>query len=148
MRTKTPTGFGFPLGAVLACATTFLVVAAGAASQPVLSVVALVVVVGFVAVTSTATATAATAVVAWCLHAGFVLGREGDLEFSARSGHAALVIGLFALIAAVLAETARAAAAVVHHAGQPAVAPISLPQARSHCYVEDRAGLQAAALRR
>ncbi|MEV6238635.1 hypothetical protein [Lentzea sp. NPDC051838] len=128
-----PFGIGFPLGAVLACATTFLVVVSGAASQPVLSVLALAAVIGFIAVTSTISATLATAAVAWCLHAGFVLGRLGDLELSARSAHDALVLGGVGLIASVLTSIA-----------SPAVG-----RRRSRtCYVRDRAGLQAAALRR
>ena len=140
-----PFGIAFPLGAVLASATTFLVVASGAASQPVLSVLALVAVVGFIAATSTVGASLATAAVAWCLHAGFVLGRSGELEFSARSGHDALVLGVFGLIAAVLAAVARA----VHDADRPSEQLNAVPLWRSRsCYVRDRAGLQAAAPRR
>lgn len=137
-----PLGIGFPLGAVLASAMTFLVVATGAASQPVLSVLALIAVVGFIAVTSTVGATLATTAVAWCLHAGFVLGRFGELELSARSWHDALVLGVFGLIAAVLAALARAV--------QPRleISAIPLQRASADCYVADRAGLQAAALRR
>ncbi|NKE57103.1 hypothetical protein FXN61_09760 [Lentzea sp. PSKA42] len=54
MRTQAPGGIGFFLGFVLAAATTFFVIAAGAASQPVLSVVALVAVVDLIALISTA----------------------------------------------------------------------------------------------
>ena len=61
MRTPVPGGLAFPAGTALAVAVTFLVVADGATSQPVISVVGLVAVVDLVAVLSTAPATLATA---------------------------------------------------------------------------------------
>ncbi|HEX8865815.1 MAG TPA: hypothetical protein VF821_09190 [Lentzea sp.] len=111
---RTPAGFGFFLGAALAVVATFLVVLAGARSQPVVSVVALVAVVDLVAVISTASATLATAAVCWCLHSGFVLGRLGQLVFTAQARHDALVIGLCALGGILFASTARAAVAQLH----------------------------------
>ena len=114
MRTPVPGGFAFPAGAVLAVAMTFAVVAAGAASQPVISVIGLVAVVDLVAVLSTAGATLATAVVCWCLHSAFVLGRLGELTFTRQSGHDALVFAGCALGGILLMSTLRAAVAPLH----------------------------------
>ena len=114
MRTPVPAGFGFFLGAVLAVAATFLLVAAGARSQPVVSVVALVAVVDLVALVSTAAAALATAAVCWCLHSGFVLGTLGELTFTTSSGHDALVLAGCALGGILLASTVRAASAPLH----------------------------------
>lgn len=106
-----PGGFGFPLGAVLGVAVVWLAVAAGATSQPVLSVVALVVVIDVIALISTAPATLATTVVCWSLHSGFVLGRHGDLALTGQAGHDALVLGLNALLVLLLVSVARGAIA-------------------------------------
>lgn len=114
MRTPAPGGIGFFLGSALAVVMTFLVVAAGATSQPVLSVVALVAVVDLIAVISTGGAALATAVVGWCLHSGFVLGRLGELTFTGPSRHDALLLGGCALGGILLASTLRAASAPLH----------------------------------
>ncbi|NUT50478.1 MAG: hypothetical protein HOV94_24695 [Saccharothrix sp.] len=103
---RTPGG----LGSALAVAVTFLVVAAGATRQPVLSVVALVAVVDLIALISTPVATVATAAVCWCLHSGFVLGRLGELAFTGQSRHDALVLAGCALGGILLASTLRAPA--------------------------------------
>lgn len=108
-------GFGFPLGAVLAIVATMLVVATGATSQPVLSVIAMAAVVNLIALISTWRAALATAVVCWFLHDGFVLGRHGDLALTGQAGHDALVIGFDALGVLVLVSLARAAPAPVPH---------------------------------
>ncbi|WP_051385815.1 hypothetical protein [Actinokineospora inagensis] len=113
MRTPVPGEFGFPLGVVVAVAAAFGAVAVGATGQPVVSVVAMVAVVDLVAVVSTARATLGTAVVCWCLHSGFVLGRAGELVFTGRAGHDALVIGLCAAVGALFASLARSAVADV-----------------------------------
>lgn len=114
MRTPVPGGFGFPFGVVLAVAAAFLVVAVGATGQPVLSVVAMVAVVDVIAVLSTARATLATAAVCWCLHAGFVLGRQGELAFTAQSRHDALVLLFCALGGILFSSMVRAARAPLH----------------------------------
>jgi hypothetical protein len=114
MRTPVPGAFAFFLGAALAAAMTFGLVAAGARSQPVMSVVGLVAVVDLVAVFSTAGATLATAALCWCLHSGFVLGRLGELTFTAKSGHDALVLAGCALGGILLVSTLRAATAPLH----------------------------------
>ncbi|USX53912.1 hypothetical protein [Lentzea sp. HUAS12] len=114
MRTTVPGGFAFFSGSALAAVVVLLLVAVGVRSEPVLSVVALVAVVDLVAVTSRAWAALATVVVCWCLHSGFVLGRLGDLTFTARSGHDALVLGGCALGAVLLVSTLRAASAPLH----------------------------------
>lgn len=102
-------GFGFSLGAALGVVATAAVVVAGATSQPVLSVIAMVAVVNVIALASTWRAALATAVVCWFLHDGFVLGRHGDLTLAGQAGHDALVIGLDALGVLVLVSTLRAA---------------------------------------
>lgn len=114
MRTQVPGGFAFFFGSALAAVMTFLLVEAGARTEPVLSVVALVAVVNLVAVTSGAVATLATAAVCWCLHSGFVLGRLGELTFTGQSGHDALVLAGCALGAVLLVSTMRAATAPLH----------------------------------
>jgi hypothetical protein len=109
-----PGGVGFPFGVVLGVATTAVAVALGATSQPILSVIALVAVVDITAMTTTVTATAATTAVCWCLHAGFVLGRHGDLVFTPQSRGDAVVLVLCALAGLALASTIRAARAPLH----------------------------------
>ncbi|GLZ31826.1 hypothetical protein Lesp02_40140 [Lentzea sp. NBRC 105346] len=105
-------GFGFPLGAALGAAMTGLAVAAGAPSQPVLSVVGLVVVIDLIGFLSTVRATLATALVCWFLHAGFVLGRLGDLAINVQSRHDALVLGLNALGVILIVSVIRGTPAV------------------------------------
>lgn len=122
-RSRLPGGFGFPLGAVLGVAAVWLAVAAGATSQPVLSVVALVVVIDVIALISTAPATLATTVVCWSLHSGFVLGRHGDLALTGQAGHDALVLGLNALLVLLLVSVARAATAPLHEHEHDPTAP-------------------------
>ena len=102
-------GFAFPLGFALGIVGTALSVSVGATGWPVVSVVVLVVVTDVVAVVSTAWPTLATAVVCWCLHSGFVLGRAGELAFSAQSWHDALVLMVNAVVASVVVATIRAA---------------------------------------
>jgi hypothetical protein len=130
MRTPVPGGFAFPLGAALAVAMTFLVVATGARSQPVVSVVGLVAVVDLIALISTAGATLATAVVCWCLHSGFVLGRLGELTFTGQSWHDALVLTGCALGGILLASTLRASVAPLHEREHDARLPVIPEQPR------------------
>ncbi|HEX6339917.1 hypothetical protein [Umezawaea sp.] len=108
-----PGGFGFPLGAVLGVTATALAVTVGATGQPILSVLALVAVVDLIALLSSVGATLATAVVCWCLHAGFVLGRHGELAFTPQSRGDAAVLLLCALTGLALASTIRATRATV-----------------------------------
>jgi hypothetical protein len=96
---------------VLGIAATMLVVATGATSQPVLSVIAMVAVVNLIALISTWWAALGTAVVCWFLHDGFVLGRHGDLALTGQAGHDALVIGFDALGVLVLISLSRATSA-------------------------------------
>ena len=103
------------MGVVLGIAATTLVVAVGANSQPVLSVIAMVAVVNLIALISTWRAALATAVVCWFLHDGFVLGRHGDLALIGQAGHDALVIGFDALGVLLLVSLLRAALAPMLH---------------------------------
>ena len=124
-----PAGFGFPLGVALGTAAMVLSVAAGATSVPIISLVAMVVVVDAVAMVTTVRATLATAVVCWALHAGFVLGRRGELVFTAQSGHAALVLGLCALTALGFASILRTARVPLHEREDDPRAPnVPLPR--------------------
>jgi hypothetical protein len=106
---RIPGGFGFPFGVAAGVGATALTVAVGATAHPVRSLVALVAVVDASAVLTTLGATAATAAFCWCLQAGFVLGRQGDLVFTAESGRDALVLALSAVAAAGFAAAIRAA---------------------------------------
>ncbi len=118
-----PAGFAFPLGSALGVAAVTGAVALGATHQPVLSLVALVVVVDAVAMLSTTTATLATAVVCWALQAGFVLGRHGELAFTAQAAGDATVLLLCALTArglSVLIRSTPAAAVEIPAPRQPA----------------------------
>src|SRR5436309_12696493 len=92
LQVPVPSGFGFPLGFLLGVLVTMVTVALGATREPVMSVVALVAVVDLVALTSTFRATLGTALVCWALHAGFVLGRHGEIAFTGQSGQDALVL--------------------------------------------------------
>ncbi|WP_439658494.1 hypothetical protein ACSHWB_39875 [Lentzea sp. HUAS TT2] len=130
MRTPVPGGLAFFLGSALAAVTTSLLVAVGVRSEPVLSVLAMVAVVNLVAVTSKAWAAPATATVCWCLHSGFVLGRLGELTFTARSGHDALVIAGCALGAVLLVSTLRAASAPLHEREHDENVPV-IPEQRA-----------------
>ncbi|WP_157367960.1 hypothetical protein [Alloactinosynnema sp. L-07] len=102
-----PGGFGFPLGIVAEVAATMLVVAAGATAHPGLSTVAMVVVIDVMVFVTTTRATMGVAVVCWCLHAGFVLGRHGELAFTGQSGRDALLIALNTFGVLLLAATLR-----------------------------------------
>jgi hypothetical protein len=103
-----PGRFGFPLGFALGVVATVLAVAIGATAQPILSLIVMVAVVDTMAMVTTVRATLGTMVVCWCLHAGFVLGRQGELAFTPQSGHDALVLLLVTLSALAFASIIRA----------------------------------------
>ena len=127
-----PGGFGFPVGVVLGVTATAVAVALGAPSQPILSVIALVVVVDITAMTTTVGATVATTAVCWCLHAGFVLGRHGELAFTPQSRSDAVVFFLCALAGLALASTIRAARAPLHEREHdPNIPPIPIQRTRT-----------------
>jgi hypothetical protein len=98
-----PEGFGFPAGFAAAALVTAAAVAGGAREHPALSLAGLTCVVLATAVTSTLPAAAGTAVAAWALHTGFVVGRFGALSFT----RAGLVTGLVLALTAALAAAAR-----------------------------------------
>jgi hypothetical protein len=93
----------------LSIVATVSSVAIGAAVQPIMSLIAMVAVVDAMALLTTVRAALATAVVCWCLHSGFVLGRHGELVFTPQSGHDALVLLLVTLSALGFASILRAA---------------------------------------
>jgi hypothetical protein len=106
---RLPGGIGFPLGAVAVVAATIVADLAGATAHPVYALVALVLVVLATAAVTTPAATAGTALVAWAVDTGFVLGRAGRLVFDAATGQAALVLAAATLAGLVAAATVRAA---------------------------------------
>ncbi|WP_158853900.1 hypothetical protein [Saccharothrix deserti] len=116
-----PAGFGFPLGVALGVAATLVSVGVGATRTPTVSLVAMAAVVDVIAMVTTVRATLATAAVCWALHAGFVLGRHGELALVPRSGHAALVLALCAFTALGFASTLRAVRALLHEREQPRI---------------------------
>ena len=119
MRTRLSGGFGFPLGCVLGVVVTILSAAFGATGHPGISVFAMVLVIDAVAVLSTARATLGTIAVCWCLHAGFILGRRGELALTAQSGRDALILVLCGLAAIILVDTLRAAEKQAHNVAFP-----------------------------
>jgi hypothetical protein len=126
------------LGVVLGIAVTVLVVAVGATSRPVLSVIAVVAVVNLIAVISTWRATLGTAVVCWFLHDGFVLGRHGDLALVGQAGHDALVIGFDALGVLLLVSTFRAALAPMLHLRENDSSAPRLPVQRQAIFTQSQ----------
>lgn len=140
MRERMSGGFGFSLGAALGVAATAVVVAAGATSQPVLSVIAMVAVVNVIALVSTWRAALGTAVVCWFLHDGFVLGRHGDLALVGQAGHDALVIGFDALGVLLLVSTFRAAPAPVLHLRESDPSAPRVPVQRQPVFTQSQRG--------
>ena len=116
-----PGGFGFPLGFLLAIISTFVAVAAGATTHPQRVMIALAITTAAVAGLSTLRAGLATAAVGSALHAGFVLGRHGDLALTPQAGRDAIVLCAVAVIAFLLATAFRATrpVAVRRPAGSP-----------------------------
>jgi hypothetical protein len=102
-RTWIDNGFGFPLGFAAAVAATVVSIGAGATRHHGYSLGMLVVVVAVVAAVTTMRAAMGTAAVAWALHAGFVLGRLGQLVFTPESAYAAMALAAVVLISSVLA---------------------------------------------
>ncbi|WP_103352079.1 hypothetical protein [Amycolatopsis sp. CA-128772] len=97
-------GFGFPFGCAAAVAAVIVADLAGATGHPWYALVTLGAVVTTTAYRSPPPA-AGVAVVAWALHAGFVLGRLGELTFDPASALAALVLTT-ALVTGTLTRTA------------------------------------------
>jgi high-affinity nickel permease len=85
-------GFGFPLGFAAAIVVTVLSVAAGATAHHGYSLVALVVVTTGVSLVTPMRAAVGVAAAAWALHAGFVLGRLGELVFTTESVRSGMLL--------------------------------------------------------
>jgi hypothetical protein len=105
-------GFGFPLGFAGAATTTVVTIGAGAAEHHVYSLAALAVVLAAVSAVTSTPAAFGSAAVAWALHDGFVIGRQGQLVFTAEAARAAAVLGTIALTAVALGAAVRALRAV------------------------------------
>jgi hypothetical protein len=114
---KSGAGFGYPLGFVAAVAATVVSVAAGAAGHHGYAVVALTLVVAGVAATTSLRAALGTAVVAWGLQAGFVIGRTGGIVFDAESARDAVVFTAAGLLVG--------GAAAALHAARAHTAPLA-----------------------
>lgn len=102
-----PGGFGFPLGFAAGIVATGLAVASGATGHPAWSVGLLALTVAVVSALTSTPAALGTALVCWCLHDGFVLGRRGDLVLTSASARAAAVLLLAALAAVAIATAVR-----------------------------------------
>jgi hypothetical protein len=100
-------GFGFPLGFAGSAAVTAGAIGAGAAEHHLYSLEALAVVLAAVSAVTTTGAALGSAVIAWALQDGFVLGREGQLVFSAEAAGAAAVLVVIALISVGLGTAVR-----------------------------------------
>ncbi|RKT69274.1 hypothetical protein DFJ66_2478 [Saccharothrix variisporea] len=98
---------GYALGFTAAVFAGLLAVAAGATNHPILSLIAMVAVVDLIAMLSTVPAMLATAIVCWLLHAGFVLGRRGDLVFDDDSRDFGLTLLAAGLCSAAVATALR-----------------------------------------
>jgi hypothetical protein len=110
---KTGEGFGFPLGFCGAVAAALVAVSAGATEHHAYSLIALAIVVAVVAAKATLRAAFGTAVVAWGLQAGFVIGRTGHVVFNAESARDAAVFLAAGLLAGALVAAWRAARAAL-----------------------------------
>jgi hypothetical protein len=129
-------GFGYPLGFVGAVAATAVSVAAGAAGHHLYAVVALTLVIAWVSATTSVRAALGTAVVAWGLLAGFVIGRTGLVVFDGESARDAVVFtasGLLVggLAAALHAVRTHAARATVRVSAIPAQSTATSPSWRA-----------------
>jgi len=96
--TRRDGGFGFPLGFAAAVTATVVSVAAGATVHHAYSLGALIVVTAGVALVTPMRVALGVAAVAWALHAGFVLGRLGELVFTPESVRAATVLVAVAVV--------------------------------------------------
>ena len=105
---RLPVALVFPLGCVATIAVAFDSVAAGATTRPVWSLIALAGTTGSLACVSTLGAAVATAAFAWAVHAGFVLGRHGDLALTPAATRDAIALLAAALVAFTIATAIRA----------------------------------------
>lgn len=98
---------GYPLGFAATVTVTIVAVAAHGTAHPDGTLAALAVTVAAVAAVTALPAGLATAVVAWALQSGFVLGRHGDLVFTRPAGIAAAVLCAAAVLAYVVSLAVR-----------------------------------------
>jgi hypothetical protein len=100
-------GFGFPLGFAGSVVGTAGAIGAGAAGHHLYSLAALALALAAVSAVTTTGAALGSAVIAWALQDGFVLGREGQLVFSGEAGRTAVVLVAIALISVGLGTAVR-----------------------------------------
>jgi hypothetical protein len=101
-------GIGFPLGFAGATATTVVTIGAGAAEHHLYSLAALAVALAAISAVTTTPAALGSAAVTWAVHDGFVIGREGQLVFTAEAARAAAVLIAVAVVAVGLGAAVRA----------------------------------------
>ncbi|WP_410585323.1 hypothetical protein [Amycolatopsis sp. lyj-108] len=111
--------FGFPFGCVSVVVAASVAGLLGSARHHAFSLVAL----GFVvlvtgAVTSRAAA-AGTALIAWSVHSGFVVGTMGELQFTTETGVAAIVFAAATAIGALAGAVRRAVRKAVSESPHP-----------------------------
>jgi len=91
-------GTGFPVGFCAATVVTCLAIAAGGTDHPQWTLAALAGTAAVIAAVTTTPAALSTAAVCWAMHSGFVLGRRGELVFTADAAVAAVVVAAAALL--------------------------------------------------
>ena len=114
---------GYPLGFAAAVAVTVVAVAAHGTEHPQWTLTALSGAAVVIATVATLHAALASAAVSWALYAGFVLGRRGELTFTAASGTAAAVLGAAVVLGYVVALSVR-------YARRTVAAPVTIPAPR------------------
>ena len=119
---------GYPAGFAAAVGVTLVAVAAHGAGHPQWTLGALAVVAAAVAALTTLPAALATAALCWALHAGFVLGRYGDLALTAGSARAAALLVAVALLAWGVAAAVRLIRSADRTAPVPAPRPAPVVQ--------------------
>jgi hypothetical protein len=112
---------GYPLGVAVIVGVTVMSVAAHATSHPLPALWVLTGTTAAVGAVTTLPAGLATAAVGWCLYAGFVLGRLGELQFSAESARAAALLATVTLVAHVTGVAVRVVLLRRRRAAQRAV---------------------------
>ena len=114
---------GYPLGFLAAVTVTVVAVAAHGTAHPQWTLMALSSTAAAVAAVTTLRAALATGAISWALHAGFVLGRHGELTFTATSAAAAAALGAAVALGYMVALAVR-------YVRRTVAVPISIPAPR------------------
>jgi hypothetical protein len=103
---------GYPLGFVAAIAVTIVAVAAGGTAHPLWTLAALAATAAAIGTVTTLRAALATGALCWALHAGFVIGRFGELTLTADTVRAAPILAAAVVLGFGLAHAVRVARVV------------------------------------